>query len=339
MLISHESKGIMKRVVILEHLGQESLEFDLYNSFREVVYEKGTPLTQDLILKFSVIPVYMDETEGALTSESVGEKYKSYNDSLVTVYSKEIADYLINNTKKIINQLENGEIPEASVCEATRDIVLDEISSKIDEVESIHQLRIVDDYTFSHGVNVSSICAALAFKFDFNQKDIQDLTLAALLHDVGKTRIPAEILKKPKPLAPKELDIMKQHTNFGYDIIKNQMGLGERIALVALEHQEKYNGSGYPRGIKGKEISLFAQITSIADVYDALVSQRVYKDPMSPSDALKIMIAEGSKAFNPFVLYKFIYLVNNKSSDEIEETPTEEGENDSTLKLENTLLD
>lgn len=329
----------MKKIIMLEHVGQDSLEFDLYNSFREVVYEKGTPLTPELILKFSVIPVYKDENEGLLVSEISKEKYKTYDDSMTSLYSKEIADYLISNTKKILHQLECGELPETSVCEATRDIVLDEISNKIDDVESIHQLRIVDDYTFSHGVNVSSICAALAFKFDFNQKDIQDLTLAALLHDIGKTKIPSEVLKKPKPLSPKELDIMKQHTNFGYDIIKNQMGLGERIALVALEHQEKYNGSGYPRGIKGKEISLFAQITSIADVYDALVSQRVYKDPMTPAEALKIMIAEGSKAFNPFVLYKFIYLVNNKSSDEIEETPTEESEAEAAHKLENTLLD
>lgn len=330
----------MKKILILEHVGKNSLDFDLYNSFRDVVYEKGTPLTPELILKFSVIPVYQDETEGALAEAvSLQDGYKTYNDSLATVYSKEIADYLVSNTKKIMHQLENGEIPDASVCEATRDIVLDEISNKIDEVESIHQLRIVDDYTFSHGVNVSSICAALAFKFDFNQKDVQDLTLAALLHDIGKTRIPPEILKKPKPLAPKELDIMKQHTNFGYDIIKNQMGLGERIALVALEHQEKYNGSGYPRGIKGKEISLFAQITSIADVYDALVSQRVYKDPMTPAEALKIMIAEGSKAFNPFVLYKFIYLVNNKSTDEIEENTPEDGEAEATQKLETNLLD
>lgn len=330
----------MKRIMILEHAGKESLDFDLYNSFREVVYEKGTPLTPNLILKFSAITVYRDENEGALaTAESSRDKYKMYNDNLISVYSKEIADYLVDNTKKILHQLENGDIPETSVCEATRDLVIDEISTKIDEVESIHQLRIVDDYTFSHGVNVSSICAALAFKFDFNQKDIQDLTLAAFLHDIGKTKIPPEILKKPKPLIPKELDVMKQHTSFGYDIIKNQMGLGERIALVALEHQEKYNGSGYPRGIKGKEISLFAQITSIADVYDALVSQRVYKDPMTPADALKVMIAEGSKAFNPFVLYKFIYLVNNKSSDEIEETPTADGEHEGTLKLENNLLD
>ena len=325
----------MQKIVIMEHSQKESLGFDLYNGFGEIIYEKDTPLTFDMILKFSVIPVYMDENQGLLASNN---KNKVYDENLTSVYSREIADYLIDNTKKILTQLENGDIPEASVCEATRDIVIDEISNKVDEVESIHQLRIVDDYTFSHGVNVSSICAALAFKFDFNQKDIQDLTLAALLHDIGKTKIPSEILKKPKPLSPSELDLMKQHTTFGYDIIKNQMGLGERIALVALEHQEKYNGSGYPRGIKGKEISLFAQITSIADVYDALVSQRVYKEPMTPQEALKIMIAEGSKAFNPFVLYKFIYLVNNKSSDDIEEAQNLE-ESEESLKLENELLD
>lgn len=338
----------MQKIFILEHVGKESLDFNLYNSFREVIYEKGAPLTPNLILKFNSMNIYKADSDEPLVSEVSKEKYKASNDSLTSIYSKEIASYLVENTRKILGKLENGEIPDQSVCEATRDIILDEISTKIDQVESIHQLRVVDDYTFSHGVNVSSICSALAFKFDFNQKDIEDLTLAGLLHDIGKTRIPKDILVKPKPLVPKELEIMKQHTTFGYDIIKNQMQLGERIALVALEHQEKYNGSGYPRGIKGKEISLFAQITSIADVYDALVSQRVYKEPMSSSDALRIMIAEGSKAFNPFVLYKFIYLVNYKSSDGIVEedngnvNKTEgsiEGDSAEDTKLENELLD
>jgi len=329
----------MQKVVILEYTGKESLDFNLYNSFRDVVYEKGTPLTPNLFLKFSAMPVYKADSDEPLISEVSRAKYKIYDDSLTSVYSKEIADYLVDNTKKIMHQLENGEIPEQSVCDATRDIILDEISGKIDEVESIHQLRIIDDYTFSHAINVSSICTALAFKFDFKDKDVQDLTLAALLHDVGKTKIPNEILKKPKPLIPKELEIMKQHTTLGYDIIKNQMGLPERIALVALEHQEKYNGTGYPRALKGKEISLFAQITSIADVYDALVSQRVYKEPMSSSDAIKIMIAEGSKAFNPFVLYKFIYLVNYKSSEGIIEEQQQVTVTSEDTRLDSNLLD
>ncbi|MDD3419256.1 MAG: HD-GYP domain-containing protein [Candidatus Gastranaerophilales bacterium] len=337
----------MQKVVILEYVGQESLEFDLYNSFREKIYEKGTPLTPSMVLKFSTVAVYRDENEGELVSSVSRAKYKTYDDSLTSVYSHEIAEYLVSNAKKVIEQVEKGEIPDKSVCEATRNIIIDEISSKIDEVESIHQLRIVDDYTFSHGVNVASICSALAFKFDFQQKEIEDLTLAAFLHDIGKTRIPPEILQKPKPLVPSELEIMKQHTIYGYDIIKNQMGLPERIALVALEHQEKYNGTGYPRGIKGKEISLFSQIASIADVYDALVSQRVYKEPMTSSDAIKIMIAEGSKSFNPFVLYKFIYLVNYKSSDGIVEDPqiigfsedTEHEGAESATKIDSNLLD
>lgn len=334
----------MQKVVILEHVGQESLEFDLYNAFREVVYQKGTPLTPSMFLQFSAINVYKADSEEPLVSEISKAKYNAPKENLVAVYSQEIADYLVGNTKKIITQIENGELPDTNLCEATRDIIIDEISSKIDQVESIHQLRVVDEYTFSHGLNVSSICSALAFKFDFNEKDVQDLTLAAFLHDIGKSKIPPEILNKAKPLIPKELEIMKHHAKYGYDIIKNQMGLSERIALVALEHQEKYNGSGYPKGLKGKEISLFSQITSIADVYDALVSQRVYKEPMTSADAIKIMISEGSKAFNPFVLYKFIYLVNYKSADDIvEETMPASDMPDASesteVQLDSSLLD
>ena len=333
----------MQKVVILEYVGQESLPFDLYNSFREIVYQKGTPITPSMILQFSTNNVYRTDTEDLLVSEVSKAKYNTKKENLTAIYSQEIADYLIDNTKKILHKIENGEIPDKGLCEATRDIILDEVSAKIDQVESIHQLRVVDEYTFSHGVNVSSICSALAFKFDFNEKDTQDLALAAFLHDIGKSKIPVDILNKAKPLAPKELDIMKQHTKYGYEIIKSQMGLPEKIALVALEHQEKYNGAGYPKGLKGKEISLFSQITSIADVYDALVSQRVYKDAMTPAEAIKLMIAEGSKAFNPFILYKFIYLVNYKSAENIIEDPSleipQDNSESSETKLDNSLLD
>lgn len=319
----------MQRVVILQYADQESLDFDLYNSFRDVVYEKGTPLTPEILLKFSVTNIYKADHDEPLVSEvskakAAGSKSQKIPEpNLEPVFTEEIADHLINNTKQILKQLESGEIPETSVCEATRDMVIDEISNKIDKVESIHQLRILDDYTLSHAINVSSICAALAMKLDFSENDIKELTLGALLHDIGKTKVPPEILQKPTKLEPNEFEIMKQHTTYGYDIVKNQLKMPERVALVALEHQEKYNGSGYPKGLKGKEISLFAQVTGIADVYDSLISQRVYKQPMTSSDAIKIMISEGSKAFNPFILYKFVYLANYKSTDSVveEEAP------------------
>ena len=176
-------------------------------------------------------------------------------------------------------------------------------------------------------------------KFDFSEKEIEEITLAGLLHDIGKSKIDKEILMKPKPLAPNELEIMKQHTIYGYDIIKNKLELPEKIALVALEHQEKYGGGGYPQKLKGKEISLFAQITSIADVYDALVSKRVYKDPMSPSDALKIMLSDGSKAFNPFILYKFVYLVNYRNSEELVEKDSLTDDEAAELPLTDDRLD
>lgn len=323
----------MQRVVILEYADKESLDFDLYNSFRDIVYKKGEPLTPELLLKFSVTNIYRAEgDEEPLVSSATKAKQeekqrlkqggapgliKTPEEDLIPVYTNAIAEHLVGNTKQIIQKLEQGEMPDMSVCEATRDIVIDEITSKIDQVESISQLRIIDDYTFAHAVNVSSICSALALKLDFSENDIKDLTLGALLHDIGKTKVPEDILKKPTKLEPKEFEEMKRHTVHGYDIIKNQLKLSERIALVALEHQEKYNGSGYPKGLKGKEISLFAQVTAIADVYDSLISQRVYKKPMPSSDAIKIMIAEGSKAFNPFILYKFVYLANYKSTDEV----------------------
>ena len=99
-----------------------------------------------------------------------------------------------------------------------------------------------------------------------------------------------------------------------YNIIKKELHQQEDIARVALEHQEKYSGLGYPNGLKGKEIHLYAQVAAICDVYDALVSQRVYKPALPSHEAIKIMLSEGSRSFNPFMLYKFIYLANYKDT-------------------------
>jgi len=150
-------------------------------------------------------------------------------------------------------------------------------------------------------------------------------------------KVSKAILNKPAKLTPEEFNEMKNHTIYGYKIIKEEMKLGDDIARVALEHQEKYSGLGYPSGLKGKEIHLNAQVAAICDVYDALVSERVYKKGMPSHEAIKIMLSEGSRSFNPFMLYKFVYLANFKdttnlivaASDDL--SPEQEKQMDSTV--------
>ncbi|MDD3150119.1 MAG: HD-GYP domain-containing protein [Candidatus Gastranaerophilales bacterium] len=292
----------------LELIGFESLDFDLFDGNNKKIYHNGTSLTPDFLMKLNFKKIYKNITN------STADDFEPEFESLI---SQTATEELIKNTRKIIQRTYDGKSPDTSICERARDTIVEEVGEKLEKIECIGQLRVYDEYTFSHTVNVSSMCSALAFQLGYSEKDIKDLALGALLHDIGKMRIPKQVLNKPGPLDDDEFQLIKSHTIHGYNIIKQEMNLPERIARVALEHQEKFGGGGYPNRLKQNEISAFAQIAAIADVYDALVSKRVYKNPIPSSKAIKIMMEEGSKAFNPRMLYKFIYLANNKDSSNI----------------------
>ncbi|MEI7474159.1 MAG: HD-GYP domain-containing protein [bacterium] len=322
----------MRRVITLELVGQEVLSYDLFDEEGNVVYTSGDQLTPNLLMMLNFKKIYrkdeplpekkdaildLIQDDHVITEKSIqqSDRKKSFKKSeLKSAISSKATEYLIKSTKNILQDITDGKTPDVSACSAVRDIVLNEVSEKLEKIECIGQLRVFDEYTFSHTINVSTISSAIALTMKMSEKEIEDLSLGALLHDIGKMRIPIEILNKPGKLEPEEFDIMKSHTVHGYKIITNEMYLPEKIAKVALEHQEKYGGTGYPNKLKGKEISVFAQIASIADVFDALVSKRVYKQPMPQHEALKIMLSEGSASFNPFMLYKFVYLANYKDA-------------------------
>jgi len=305
----------MQRIIPLELVGKDKLEYDLYDENGQLLFAKGHPLDTGLLLRLNCKKVYkkLDDVIDNIQDKNIIVKTEQQA-KIESIISKTATETLVTNTKKILKEVMKSGSADTSVCEATRDIILDEVSDKIEKIDCIGQLRVFDEYTFSHTVNVSTMSSALGFTLGFDEEDLKDLALGALLHDIGKMRVPIDILNKPGKLTEEEFEFMKAHTTLGYHVIIDEMKLPEKIALVALQHQEKYGGFGYPNKLKGKEISVFAQVTSIADVYDALVSKRVYKQPIPSHEAVKIMLADGSKCFNPFMLYKFVYLANYKNS-------------------------
>ena len=303
----------MKRISALELVGKTILDVDLYNINGELLYPVGTQLNPSLVMQMNYMQLFIKPEKKK--TRLIDEDYKLEGEpEIKSIIPDDITENLVGNTKKILYDALDGKKPDINLCEATRDIILDEVSSKLEKADCIGQLRVFDHYTYSHTVNVSSMCSALGIMLGFGEEDLKKLALGGLLHDIGKMRVSKAILNKPDKLTPEEFNEMKNHTVYGYDIIKKELHLPEDIARVALEHQEKYGGMGYPGGLKGKEIHLYAQVAAICDVYDALVSQRVYKKAMPSHEAIKIMLSEGSRSFNPFMLYKFIYLANYKDT-------------------------
>jgi putative nucleotidyltransferase with HDIG domain len=157
-----------------------------------------------------------------------------------------------------------------------------------------------DTHEHSHGVDVARLAKALGEALDLRPADIAQLQLGAQLHDIGKMSLPNEIVNKPGRLARWEMTVMQEHTKYGYELAA-AVNLGSIVESIVLDHHENFDGSGYPRGAVGREVSIYARIVRVADVYEALTNDRPYRRKYSPQQALEIMF-EHKPMFDPDLL-------------------------------------
>jgi len=169
--------------------------------------------------------------------------------------------------------------------------LLDSIMENDAVALNIDALKVSDEYTFKHSVDVATMSMLIAKKSGLSERDIQKIGMAGLLHDLGKSRIPNEVLNKAGKLTEEEFAIMKKHSLFGYQILKEKKDIPQEVLLGVLQHHEKINGRGYPMGVSAEQISSYARILSVADIYDALVTERPYKKAFSQQDAIEMIMA------------------------------------------------
>jgi len=157
--------------------------------------------------------------------------------------------------------------------------------------------------TGMHVKRVAEYSKLLATFYGLSEDEIETVKMASPMHDIGKIGIPDAILNKPGKYTPEEFEIMKKHTQIGYDMLKDSdKPLLQASAIIAYHHQEKFDGSGYPQQLKGEEIHIFGRITAVADVFDALGSQRVYKKAWSDEDIFKLLKNQSGKHFDPVLI-------------------------------------
>lgn len=178
--------------------------------------------------------------------------------------------------------------------DATKSIAADLLKA-IDDNDAlaidIGMLKVSDEYTFKHSVDVATMAMVVGKKMGLSQEEVYDIGVAGLLHDIGKSKIPNEVLNKPGRLTDEEFAIMKQHPLIGYNILKSNKGLKDTIKYAVLQHHEKINGKGYPMGAESDTITPFAKILAVVDIYDALVTERPYKAAFSQRDAVEMLMA------------------------------------------------
>lgn len=215
-------------------------------------------------------------------------KVKAYNDHLRD-YRKKLEAEVARKTIQLRNTLE---------------------ALQIASLDSIHRLSRAAEYkdedTGAHIERMSRYSEAVARKLGLNGKTVERILYAAPMHDVGKIGIPDKILLKPGKLDPDEWEIMKQHTTIGARILGGaRTGFIKLAEIVALTHHERWDGAGYPRGLKGARIPLVGRITAIADVFDALISQRPYKPPFSVEKSFAVIRESKGTHFDPDVVDAF----------------------------------
>ncbi|QZY54997.1 HD-GYP domain-containing protein [Crassaminicella profunda] len=189
-------------------------------------------------------------------------------------------------------------------------LIVDDIFSQKEIMINLVDIKSTDNYTYNHSVNSAILALTLGIGYGLNRNDLYDLTMGAMLHDVGKMFIPKDILNKEGKLTPEEYKIVQEHTTRGYNHLRENSDMGNKIRIVSLQHHERVDGSGYPFGLKEEQIYSLSKITAVAEVYDALTSDRSYRRAVPPNEAVEYIMGSGGSHFNIDMVKTFCKKIN-----------------------------
>lgn len=251
----------------------------------------------DSLLKMGVMMVYIqsgEETAGDIEKSISPQARKQIerlhtDDRFKVELSDSVKTRVAEGIQFIYSNTESKELADATNNIASN--LMNAINSTDAIAVDISALKTSDEYTFKHSVDVATMSMVLAKQQGLSQKQIYEIGVAGLLHDIGKTKIPLDILNKPARLTDEEFAVMKQHPVFGYRMIKDRDEFSNEICMAVLQHHEKMNSKGYPVGFPSDKITQYARILTIADIYDALVTERPYKSAFSQREAVEMIMS------------------------------------------------
>jgi len=291
------------RYVAIEYLREGmTLGKTLYGEMGEVLLREGAIILKNYINKISSLGYFGLYIQDAL-SEDIDIK---------DVINEDLKMRTIQGVKNMmnINRDNDKEIQKSFIeLEDLVENIVKDISANKDLIINMIDLKVSNNYTFYHSVNVTVISLVIGLAMELSTKDMYNLGIASLLHDIGKIFTPNSILDKPGPLTFEEYNIIRKHPEDGYNYVKDKLFTHTKTYLAILQHHERFDGTGYPRQISGKDICLFARIISVADVYDALTSNRPYKKRILASEAMEYIMGGGGTFFDIEVVREFSKII------------------------------
>jgi len=211
-----------------------------------------------------------------------------------------------NVMQDLMEDIRLGKQVEVERVEPISEQLVESVFRNKDALISLSRIKDKDHYTFMHSVSVAGLMITFSRAMGFDMNLIKEISIGGMLHDVGKMMTPNNVLNKPGKLDDGEFKIMKSHVVYSKELLEGKPGITQAALDVAALHHERIDGSGYPLGLKGDEISQVGQMSTIVDVYDALTSVRVYKSAWEPNLALKKLLEWSDHHFNPTLVQQFI---------------------------------
>lgn len=304
-----------------------------------VLVARGAELDRymiDSMIKMGIMDVYIQEGEDDIDEVEISpaaqkniERLHKEDRAKVNL-SDSVRKRVAEGIQTVYNNVDSGELAGASDVIATD--LMDAIEQNDAMALDISALKTSDEYTFKHSVDVATIAMIVAKRMGLSKQEIHEIGMSGLLHDVGKMKIPLEILNKPARLTDEEFEVMKQHAVLGYRIIQNRPEISDNVKYGVLQHHEKINGEGYPLRVPADKINPYAKVLAVADIYDALITERPYKAAFSQREAVEIIMSmtgeldfEIMKAFlESMILYpvgSIVELSNGEKAKVVENIP------------------
>lgn len=303
------------RVVPIECIREGSLlGKTIYDQNGNLLLKAGTSLNKKLlnqIKKFNIYSLYIvdkyadTEIEDIIKPELRQKTIKLLKETFNNIYKFNT----INNNQSTKRNLQKKNLDYFKSITEISEELLDNILKNKDMLVSLIDIKSMDNYTYQHSVNVAILSLIIGISLKLSKPNLITLCSGALLHDMGKVFIPKTILNKPSSLTKKEYEIIKKHPRLGYEYLKTNSEIKTSILLISLQHHERVDGTGYPYGLTGDKIHYLSKIVSIADVYDALTSDRTYRKALSASDALEYIMGNADKMFDYYMVSIFTKLI------------------------------
>ena len=211
--------------------------------------------------------------------------------------------------RNIMDDVRMGKSIESERVKKVVNSMVDSILRNQDALVSLTQMKNYDEYTFLHSLDVCILALSMARHMSLSRDEMMEIGIGALLHDVGKMRIPPQILKKPATLSETEWVEVRKHPIYSLEIMEASHDLPDKSKELALQHHERCNGKGYPSGMKGETIGLFGQIAGVVDFYDAITADRPYQKAIQPHEAIQQIYATGHGEFDRLLVERFIQCI------------------------------